>query len=157
MRVECNTAGGGKVKVKTTYATYFLSFTPGPIQDLILNVSLSLADRGLQAMSNISVGFKSFTAYCVTSVLPLIGKEIIQTGSTSCFWSPPTIITLAHPTPATLFLHQGSPIHDLCSSYYFHLEYFCSGNAWPTSTPTSVHGSNNTFLVTHTLTTLFKS
>ena len=47
--------------------------------DLILNILLSLADRGLQAMSNISVGFKSFTDYCVTSFLHLIGKEIIQT------------------------------------------------------------------------------
>ena len=137
MRVECSTAVGGKVRVKTTYATYFLSFTPAWTSSWIHYFDLLIED------------FKSFTAYCVcvTSFLHLIGKEIIQTGSTSCFWSPPTIITFAHLTPTTLFLHQASPVHDLCSSSYFHLEYFCSGNARATSTPTG-HGSNNTFLVT---------
>ena len=63
---------------------------------------------------------------------------------------------LAHSTPVTLFLHQASPVHDLCPSCSFCLEYSCPGNAQATSTPPSGHGSNNTFSVTHSLQHFFK-
>lgn len=65
-------------------------------------------------------------------------------------------ITLAHSTPVTLFLQQASPVHDLCPSCSFCLEYSCPGNAQATSTPPSGHGSNNTFSVTHSLQHFFE-